>query len=373
MSLQFVLVDVSNGAKTGNGESLTPELLAMAARVLDVYLGRHVGAYWGLPGGAMCRAASSPSDILPNEWPEYIQPTLPDAPDAIAYHTVNGVGVPALYDGLTLSSSLFGPGGWLSATAHEFAETVGDAGTNILCADNLGKLFARELCDPLETQDYPITIGADGSLWATPSTMPGLASDGSFTAYVSNFVTEGFFIPNHQGPYDFMTAAGLAAANGPAGPFQNRAVGRGQLPDLGAGPPGRAAVVRGEGADQGPRPHRRRLDPLRSGHGPRQSVRIPGGEEGALHVAIAPSRRPRAGRRLMPVPPALHDLGKALLRAGGRALGRAGAAIVDGGLADADELIETAKAAAKLAQKELRAMRARVPKPPPPPHDVDDE
>lgn len=221
MSMRFVLLDETGGAKTSSGQSLDQASLSWAARVLDVFLNRHVASYWGIPGGAMVRAGSSPADILDGEWPQHIQPALPGAPGAIAYHTVNGVGVPDLYDGITLSDTLFGPGGWLQAISHEFAETVADPGTNILCADNLGKLFAREVGDPLETQSYPIRIKADGST-DTPSqgTPAGLAADGSFTAYVTNFVTERYFIPSAVGPYDFMTAAGIPGGTAPVGPFQ---------------------------------------------------------------------------------------------------------------------------------------------------------
>jgi hypothetical protein len=217
--MKFVLVDETNGATTSTGEALNPSFLSWAARILDVFLNVCVGAFWGIAGGAFVRAASSISDILDNEWPQHIQPALLDAPGAIAYHTVNGVGVPDLYDGITLSDTLFGPGGWLQAISHEFAETVADPGTNILCADNAGKLFAREVGDPLETQSFPITIHPDGSA-TFDGTNAGPSADGSFTGYVTNFVTEGYFIPSHMGPYDFMTAKGLPGGTAPIGPFQ---------------------------------------------------------------------------------------------------------------------------------------------------------
>ena len=218
--MKFVLVDESNGAKTSSGEALNPTLLGWAARILDVFLNRCVSAFWGIAGGAMVRAASSVTDILENEWPQFINKDLVNAPGAIAYHTVNGVGVPALYDGISLSDTLFGPSGWLTAISHEFAETVGDPGTNLLAADNLGKLFAIELSDPVETQSFPLTILPDGSLASVAHTSAGLALDGSFTAYVSNFVTPRYFTPNSEGPYDYMTAAGLAGGTSPKGPFQ---------------------------------------------------------------------------------------------------------------------------------------------------------
>jgi len=218
--MDFVLLDETGGASTSNGEKLTPDLLAMAARVATVFLNRDVAPYWG--GEHQVRAGSSPTDILPNELPAHVQASLQDAPGAIAYHSVDGAGIPDIFDGITLSDTLFGPGGWLVAITHELAETVGDPGTNTLRADGEGKLFAQELCDPLEVESYPIQINADGSVGPTPAanTPVGLQPDGSFIAFVTNFVLDAFFTPNHTGPFDFMTAQGVAGAAGPSGPFQ---------------------------------------------------------------------------------------------------------------------------------------------------------
>lgn len=220
MDLKVVLIDESNGAKTSSGESLNPALLTLAAQVFTVYLNRDVSRYWG--GQDLVRSGSSPTDVQAGEVPSYTQPTLDNAPGAIAYHTVDGYGIPAIYDGLTLSDTLFGPSGWSVAQTHELAETKADPATNTLRADGKGRLYAQEACDPLEVQSYPITLKADGTVADVPNTTPGLAADGSFTCYVSNFVLDAFFTPGHEGPYDFMTARGIqpAGQQGPAGPFQ---------------------------------------------------------------------------------------------------------------------------------------------------------
>ena len=217
MNLNVVLLDQSAGAKTSDGETLNPAILALAAQAMTVYLNRDVAPYWG--GQHNVRAGSSPTDVQPNEVPSITTPTLADAPGAIAYHTVDGYGIPAIYDGLTLSDTLFGPSGWSVAQTHEFAETIGDPGTNTLRSDGKGRLYAQELCDPLEVQSYPITIKADGTVADAPNTTPGLAADGSFTLYVANFVLDGYFTPNHAGPYDFLTAQGKSQG-APAAPFQ---------------------------------------------------------------------------------------------------------------------------------------------------------
>lgn len=218
MNLSAVLIDESNGASTSSGEKLTPALLAFAAQILVIYCNRFIAPFWG--GTHLVRAGSSPTDILSGEVPSYTTPTLTDAPGAIAYHTVDGYGIPAMYDGLTLSDTLFGPSGWLVAQTHEFAETIGDPGTNSLRADNRGRLYAQELCDPVEVQSFSITIDADGLYQVQSGKAPGLAADGSFTAFVSNAVTDAFFTPNHAGPYDVMTAMSLhRGTSGPTGPF----------------------------------------------------------------------------------------------------------------------------------------------------------
>lgn len=201
--ISFVLLDETDGAVTGSGEGLTPDKLTEAAALLHVFLNRDVGAYWGLPGGAVVRAGASPADINENEWPFHIRAQLLDAPGAIAYHTVNGFGVPDLYDAITLSQTLFGPGGWLQAASHEIAETVVDPGTNILCSNGAGLLFAREVCDAIEVDSYLITVG-------------------HVSGYASNFLLPPFFVPTAHGPYDYMTAQSLhpAGERGPQQPFE---------------------------------------------------------------------------------------------------------------------------------------------------------
>lgn len=203
MSWLFVLLDKSNGAKTTLGESLTPEKLTQAAELLTIYANRDVGSYWGIPGGCIVRAGTSPTDIQVNEVPINIRATIDEAPNAIAYHTVNGVGIPDIEDGLTLSETIFNPGGALTAWSHEIAETIGDPGTNEICTNAVqSQGFAKELCDPVEAFSYQIT---------TPSGASG---------YLSDFVTPNYFIPTSAGPYSFMVAKGLLAASaGPAAPL----------------------------------------------------------------------------------------------------------------------------------------------------------
>jgi hypothetical protein len=203
MATLFVLLNAEDGGATTSGETLTPEKLTQAAELLTVFVNRYVSKYWGVPGGCVVRAGTSPTDIQENEWPLHIRATIPEAPDAIAYHTVNGLGVPDLEDGLDLSDTLFGPGGALSAWGHEIGESIVDPGTNRLDTNaDSTQGFAEEVADPVEMQSFSITL-PDGT-----------------AGYLPNIVLPTYFIPNHAGPYDLMTAEGLQDASaGPPAPL----------------------------------------------------------------------------------------------------------------------------------------------------------
>lgn len=188
--IPIVLIDATNGAKTANGESLTPALLEKAAEAMDVFMNAH---YSSVNGGVYSvRAGSDAKDVRSGERVFHIGATLPGVPGAIAYHDSDGKGLPVFFDGITLSDSLFGPGNsWLVAMTHETAEGGGNPGVN-LWADMLnGKQLAREACDAVESQSFPMTL-KDGSI-----------------VYVSNFlILDRFFTPNCEPPYDYMTLRG---------------------------------------------------------------------------------------------------------------------------------------------------------------------
>jgi hypothetical protein len=206
--VDFVLIDTSNGAKTANGESLSPAALNKAAAILTVFLNRDVSSEWG--GAHSVRAGSGITDVAANECAVDSQSTLVGAPGAIAYHDVIANGAPVAYDGVTLSDSLFGSGNsWLGAISHELAETVVDAGCNVVAIDSDGTAKAQETCDPVEEQDYEIQLPNGDS------------------GYVSNFITRNYFIPNSPAPYDFMSKTGRSGATPPPGPMQVASGGNG--------------------------------------------------------------------------------------------------------------------------------------------------
>lgn len=203
-TLSFVLLDVTGGATPTDGEKLTPELLGQMAVLLTVYGNRDVASEYG--GAVVVRAGADPTDIRTGEIPVRIGATLAQAPGAIAYHDVDTQGAPDVFDAITLSDSLFGPGNSLSvALSHELAETMADAGCNLVALAPDGTGYAREACDPVESSSYEIAL------------MNGVAH--AARGYVSNFVTPAYFVDGHPGPWDFMTSQGLGGS-APPGPFK---------------------------------------------------------------------------------------------------------------------------------------------------------
>jgi hypothetical protein len=187
--VNFVLVDNTNGATTADGSALTPDVFNQIAVAATVYLNRDLAMYWGIPIGAQVRTSDG-TDIQDGEWVFVILPALPNAPDAVAYHDVNGNGAPVLFDAITLSNTLIGSGNSLSvAITHELAETAVDEACNAWRDAGDGTEHAQEACDAVESSDY--TIDVNGAPVA-----------------VSNFVLPAFFNPTHAGPYDKMTLLG---------------------------------------------------------------------------------------------------------------------------------------------------------------------
>lgn len=197
----FVIIDESGGAKTASGESMDPATLARIADASEVQMNRDFAPHRG--GSYRVRSAASGSDIQPGEWVFALLAALPGAPGAIAYHDVNGKGVPVLYDAITLSDTLIGPGNSVSvAITHEIPETAGDPPCNVWCDDLTGDVpglsYAYEACDAVEAQTYVI--------------------DGTGVS-VSNWLLPVFFTPNADGPYDFLSTI-AANPDAPKAPFQ---------------------------------------------------------------------------------------------------------------------------------------------------------
>jgi hypothetical protein len=206
--VDFILIDQSGGAATTSGETLSIDALTKAAAILEIFANRDVAEHWG--GAHTVRPGTA--DAIPTGAVATVTyDQLPQAPGAIAFHDVNGQGVPVIADGITLSDSLFGAGNsWLVAMAHEIAETIADPACNAWRDDGQGSEYAQEACDAVESQSYQVDAG------------------GGNAGYVSNFVLPAFFNPSEVAPYDYLTSIGQNA-NGPSGPFQTPAGGNYQI------------------------------------------------------------------------------------------------------------------------------------------------
>lgn len=197
--MQFALVDGSGGAATSTGQAMDPATLAKIAAACVVYLNRDVASQYG---GAYRVRSSDGSDLQPGEIVFALLAELPNAPDAIAYHDVDGNGLPVLFDAISLSATLTGSGNSVAvAISHELAETAGDEGCD-LWADSGSGEFAHELCDAVESDSYMID---QTGVW------------------VSDFVTRAFWVPKHAGPYSFM--ASMGKSHGPGAPMATAAGG----------------------------------------------------------------------------------------------------------------------------------------------------
>jgi hypothetical protein len=198
----WVLLDESNGAKTSDGSAVTPAALAAIAGAIRLQQARDYSPECGGPDVTM-RAGSGRADIQSGERVFALKDVLPDAPGAIAYHSVDGAGVAFALLAVTTCDSLLGSGASVSsAVSHEVCETAGDEGCNCWADRGDGIEVAHEECDAVEVQSYAITL-ADG----TP-------------VFVSNFLLPAFWIPAAPGPYSYMAKAALPGAVDPPGPMQ---------------------------------------------------------------------------------------------------------------------------------------------------------
>ena len=205
----WVVVDESQGAKTSGGEVMTPALLAVIAEVCTVQMCRDKQPNSGGPA-VVVRAGASATDIRAGERVFAILATLPDAPGDIAYHSVDGNGVPFALLAITTCDTVLGSGSSVSSSvSHEVVEEDGDPGCNRWADNGAGTEHAIELCDAVETQSYAIT-----------------AQNGT-VAYVSDFLLDAWFVPNAPGPYSFMSLAKMAGAVDPPGPMKTAPSGGG--------------------------------------------------------------------------------------------------------------------------------------------------
>lgn len=175
----FVFVDHTTSA--------TPTAMRPAPifqKLIDALLEQINGPYAASHGAVTCnfRIASGPEDRQPGEIACNFRDTIPEAPDALAYHTVTN-GIPDIEIGVDLFSSLTDEGESVSGgVSHEILELLGDAGANEWAdlQDASGQTRARENCDAVQNTGY----FAENGVW------------------LSNFVLPSYYIPGAIGPYD---------------------------------------------------------------------------------------------------------------------------------------------------------------------------
>lgn len=197
-AVKWVLIDNTKGATTTDGSKLSPAALTHFVEAVSSQINAEFATEWG--SKATLRVGANMNDIQPGEWAYVFLASLPDAPDASAYHDIKK-GVPYSLCAVKTCESLYGPNGVSVDVSHEILETAGDEGANLFANDNKGTLHAFEMCDAVEVQTYGKTC-KDGTV-----------------VQVSNWLLRSWFIPGAAAPYDYMTMAKLAGAVAPPGPM----------------------------------------------------------------------------------------------------------------------------------------------------------
>jgi hypothetical protein len=172
---------------------VTDEQAYDMAMIADYQLRHHMAAAWGIqPPLLAYRQEGAPQKfgaligILDDADQAGILGWHTEGPDASVYGRV--FARPVLDNGGTVMSGRLSV---CSVLSHEVLETAGDAACNGWSQRGDGLLVARELCDPVEGDTYPVTITSRGGT--------------GLTGTVSNFVFPAWFDPDAKGaPYDWM-------------------------------------------------------------------------------------------------------------------------------------------------------------------------
>ena len=197
--VKWVLIDQTGGATTNDGSQLSADVLAHIIEAVTSQLNNEYSDEYG--GAVQLRVGTDENDIQAGEWAYLFVESLPDNPDASAFHDLTERGVPFAICAVKTCGSLYGPDGVSVDVSHEILETAGDQGANLWSDDLNGTLHAYEMCDAVEVQTYPKTC-ADGTV-----------------VQVSNWLLRSWFNPKASAPFDYMSSAGLGAV-APPGPMK---------------------------------------------------------------------------------------------------------------------------------------------------------
>jgi hypothetical protein len=155
--------------------------VASFAEACDIQLSQDVSAAWNI--ASPLRVSTTPN---PNEYQFFFVDTIPEAPNALAYHSVDNRGVP--FGKIGVVPTLHAGEPLSSAASHEAVELQCD----IYCASwsfstRLRALVATESCDPVQSDTYGIKVSSGSEV------------------LVSNFVTPSYFTDDALGePLDHL-------------------------------------------------------------------------------------------------------------------------------------------------------------------------
>ncbi len=180
-SFRFVFVDLTTTA--------TPDALRPARAfqpIIDAISQQIDGPFGKAHGHAdvAFRIASSPTDRQAGEIACNYRDTIPEATDALAYHSVTG-GIPDIEIGVDLFNALTsGVESVSGGVDHEVLELLKDAGANGWKdkEDGSGKTGAEEVADPVQNTGY----AASNGVW------------------LSNFILPSYWVPGSAGPWDYL-------------------------------------------------------------------------------------------------------------------------------------------------------------------------
>jgi hypothetical protein len=185
----FSCVLVNSSSKAKLADEVTYGWLVQVADAVGRQLNEHFSPYYG--GSFKVRAATSPADIQPGEIVMTFEDDYPDAPDAVAFHDVQGNDVPYAILALSMCQTLEDAS---VAVSHELLEIAGDPDCNKWADAGGGQEWAYEVCDPVQEATYAI----DG-------------------VSVSDFVLPSFFAPSALSPFSYLQSEG--SGGGPERPF----------------------------------------------------------------------------------------------------------------------------------------------------------
>ncbi|HZU83817.1 MAG TPA: hypothetical protein VE987_12910 [Polyangiaceae bacterium] len=172
----FVLINIDGGDAVAKVLPLIRDALAESCGPGSAF------AHSNGDFGAEFRVATSVTDRSSGEIAINIRQSLPEAPDAAAYHYDNA-GVPDIEVGVSEFEGLIDGNDAVSAGIdHEVKETLGDLGANGWKDNGQGKVDAEEYCDKVQNTGYAASNGV----------------------MLSNFLFPSAFIPGASGPWDYL-------------------------------------------------------------------------------------------------------------------------------------------------------------------------